>query len=201
MILKHIPLIACALAAISVTAGAQFTAAVVPPKVKAKVDTTEKKDSVRRATVALAARVTDMRKWVDSAAGVSIPGGDSSTALASKVADTAGAGRSARQVKDSLSKSKDSTMVGRNARIRSDSATSIATVEVHDSTGLTAPDSATASSSSSSAASSSSARESARADTRRFRNGATAPATATILPFLAVAGVTTLVAGLALRRT
>lgn len=201
MILKHIPLIACALAAISVTAGAQFTAAVVPPKVKAKVDTTEKKDSVRRATVALAARVTDMRKWVDSAAGVSIPGGDSSTALASKVADTAGAGRSARQVKDSLSKSKDSTMVGRNARVRSDSATSIATVEVHDSTGLTAPDSATASSSSSSAASSSSARESARADTRRFRNGATAPATATILPFLAVAGVTTLVAGLALRRT
>lgn len=200
MILKHIPLIACALAAISVTAGAQFTAAVVPPKVKAKVDTTEKKDSVRRATVALAARVTDMRKWVDSAAGVSIPGGDSSTALASKVADTAGAGRSARQVKDSLSKSKDSTMVGRNARIRSDSATSIATVEVHDSTGLTAPDSATASSSLSSA-SSSSARESARADTRRFRNGATAPATATILPFLAVAGVTTLVAGLALRRT
>jgi len=196
VILKHIPLIACALAAISATAGAQFTAAVVPPKVKAKVDTTEKKDSVRRATVALAARVTDMRKWVDSAAGVSIPGGDSSTALASTVADTAGAGRTARQVKDSLSKSKDSTMVGRNARVRSDSATSIATVEVHDSTGLKAPDSATAL-----ASSSSSARESAPADTRRFRNGATAPATATILPFLAVAGVTTLFAGLALRRT
>lgn len=195
MSLKHIPLIACALAAISATAGAQFTAAVVPPKVKAKVDTTEKQDSVRRATVALAARVTDMRKWVDSAAGVSIPGGDSTTAVASittDTADTAGAGRSSRQVKDSLSKSKDSTMVGRNTRVRSDSATSIATVEVHDSTGLKGSDSATAQTSSSS---------SARADTRRFRNGATAPATATILPFLAVAGVTTLLAGLALRRT
>lgn len=192
MSLKHIPLIACALAAMSVTASAQFTAAVVPPKVKAKVDTTEKKDSVRRATVALAARVTDMRKWVDSAAGVSIPGGDSSTALASNITDTAGAGRSSRQVKDSLSKSKDSTMVGRNARVRSDSAASIATVEVHDSTGLKGSDSSAAPVSSSS---------SARADTRRFRNGATAPATATILPFLAVAGVTTLLAGLALRRT
>jgi hypothetical protein len=190
--LKHIPLIACALAAMSVTAGAQFTAAVVPPKVKAKFDTTVKKDSVRRATVALAARVTDMRKWVDSAAGVSLPAGDSSTALASNIADTAGAGRSSRQVKDSLAQSKDSTMVGRNARVRSDSATSIATIEVHDSTGLKGSDSATAQATSTS---------SARADTRRFRNGATAPATATILPFLAVAGVTTLLAGLALRRT
>lgn len=198
MNLKHIPLIACALAAISATAGAQFTAAVVPPKAKAKVDTTQKKDSVRRATVALAARVTDMRKWVDSAAGVSIPGGDSSSALASTIADTAGAGRTSRQVKDSLSKSKDSTMVGRNTRVRSDSATSIATVEVHDSTGLKAPDSATVPSPSSSSAN---AGASVRADTQRFRNGATAPATATILPFLAVAGVTTLLAGLALRRT
>ena len=194
MSLKHIPLIACALAAISVSAGAQFTAAVVPPKVKAKVDTTQKKDSVRRATVALAARVTDMRKWVDSAAGVSIPAGDSATALASNTADTAGAGRTPRQVKDSLSKSKDSTMVGRNTRVRSDSATSIATVEVHDSTGLKASDSATASMPSSPSAS-------VRGETRRFRDGAPAPATATILPFLAVAGVTTLVAGLALRRT
>ena len=40
-----------------------------------------------------------------------------------------------------------------------------------------------------------------RADTKRFTAGAPAPATATVLPFLAIAGVTTLLAGLALRRT
>jgi len=53
---KHIPLLVCALVALTVTAiaGAQFTAAVVPPRAKAKVDTTLKQDSVRRATVALA---------------------------------------------------------------------------------------------------------------------------------------------------
>ena len=41
------------------------------------MDTTARQDSVRHASVALAARVTDMKKWVDSAAGVSIPAGDS----------------------------------------------------------------------------------------------------------------------------
>jgi hypothetical protein len=193
--LKHIPLLVCALAAYAVSASAQFTAAVVPPAVKPKGDTTVVKDSVRRATVALAARVTDMRKWVDSAAGVSVPGGDSSTALASvdsTVRDTAGAGRTASQVRDSASRAKDST-TSRNARVRVDSASSIATVEVHDSTGLRAPDSAT------SVASVSSSRS--RGDTRSFRDGATAPATGTMLPFFAIAGVTTLLAGLALRRT
>lgn len=194
MSLKHISLAACALAALTATAGAQFTAAVVPPRVKAAVDTTVKKDSVHRSTVALAARVTDMRKWVDSAAGVSLPGGDS-TALASNsdTTDSAGAGRSPAQVKDSLTHAKDSVRLSRNSGIRTDSATSIATVEVHDSTGLEGPDSA--------ANVQASAGPRSRADTRRFTAGATAPATATMLPFLAIAGVTTLLAGLALRRS
>jgi hypothetical protein len=192
--LKHIPLLVCALAALTATAGAQFTAAVVPPKVAAKRDTTVKRDSVRRATVALAARVTDMRKWVDSAAGVSLPGGDSSTALASNssTSDTAGAGRTAAQIKDSLASSRDSVTKSRNDRVRTDSATSIATVEVHDSTGLKAPDSADSMQASTGSRS--------RGETRRFTAGAPAPATATMLPLLALAGVTTLLAGLALRR-
>jgi hypothetical protein len=172
--LRHIPLIVCALAASTATAGAQFTAAIVPPKAKAVADTAAKKDSIRRATVALAARVTDMRKWVDSAAGVSLPAGDS-TALASNrnTADSTGAGRSPAQAKDSLAQSRDSVKRSRNSQVRTDSATSIATVEVHDSTGLKGADSAA---------------------------GVQAPATATMLPFLALAGVTTLLAGLALRR-
>jgi len=196
---KHIPLLACALAALTATASAQFTAAVAPPRAAAKVDTTVKQDSVRRATVALAARVTDMRKWVDSAAGVSLPAGDSSTAVASNAStgdstsDTTGAGRSPEQVKDSLARSRDSVTKSRNDRTRTDSATSIATVEVHDSTGLRGSDSA--------ASTQASARPRSREDTKRFTAGATAPATATMLPFLAIAGVTTLLAGLALRRT
>jgi hypothetical protein len=193
VILKQLSLLVCALAATTATANAQFTAAVIPPAAKAKVDSTVKKDSVRRETVALAARVTDMRKWVDSAAGVSIPGGDS-TALASSTADTAAA--AAEQVRDSIRQSKrqskDSTVLSRNSRIRTDSASSIATVEVHDSTGIKAPDSAASQPSSGSPS---------RADTRRFTSGAPAPATATVLPFLAIAGVTTLLAGLALRRS
>jgi hypothetical protein len=194
--LKHIPLLVCALAALTVTADAQFTAAVVPPKAAAKVDTTVKKDSAHRATVALAARVTDMRKWVDSAAGVSLPPGDSSTAVASNdsTSDTTGAGRSPAQVKDSLTQRRDSVTRSRNDRTRTDSATSIATVEVHDSTGLKGgTDSA--------ASVQASVRSSPRGDTKRFSAGATAPATGTMLPFLAMAGVTTLLAGLALRRT
>jgi hypothetical protein len=191
--LKHIPLLVCALAALTATANAQFTAAVVPPKATPKVDSTVRQDSVRHATVALAARVTDMRKWVDSAAGVSLPGGDSSAALASSssTTDTAGAGRSAAQIRDSLSSSKDSVIKSKNDRVRTDSAESIATVEVHDSTGLRGSDSAA----------SMQASTGSRADTKRFSAGATAPATASLLPFLAIAGVTTLLAGLALRRT
>jgi hypothetical protein len=189
VILKQLSLLVCALAATTATANAQFTAAVVPPAAKAKVDSTVKKDSVRRATVALAARVTDMRKWVDSAAGVSIPDGDS-TALAANTTDTAAA--AAEQVRDSVRQSKDSTVLSRNSRVRTDSASSIATVEVHDSTGLKGSDSAASQPASGSPS---------RADTRRFTSGATAPATATVLPFLAIAGVSTLLAGLALRRS
>jgi hypothetical protein len=127
--LKHIPLLVCALAALTVTAtaNAQFTAAVVPPRVKAKVDTTATQDSVRRATIAVAARVTDMKKWVDSAAGVSIPSVDSTKLMMSK-ADSS-----------KTVALKDSVVLNRNARIRADSAASIATVEMHDSTGLKAP--------------------------------------------------------------
>ena len=191
MSLKHISLLVCALAALTASAGAQFTAVVVPPKVKAKVDTTVKQDSVRRATVALAARVTDMRKWVDSAAGVSIEGGDS-TSLASKTTDsTATSPTATRAAKPQL---KDSVVLSRNARIRADSAASIATVEMHDSTGLKGPDSATT-------AVSPTSNPRSRRDTRTFTDGAPAPATATMLPFLAIAGVTTLLAGLALRRS
>jgi hypothetical protein len=196
--LKHIPLLVCALAASTATASAQFTAVVVPPKVAAKLDTTVRKDSVHRATVALAARVTDMRKWVDSAAGVSLPGGSDSTALASNaadssVSDTTGAGRHAASIKDSLARHRDTVTKSANNQVRTDSATSIATVEVHDSTGLKGPDSA--------ASMQASAGSRSRADTKRFTAGAPAPATATMLPFLALAGVTTLLAGLALRRT
>ena len=193
MILKPLSLLVCALAATTVTASAQFTAAVVPPAAKAKVDSTVKKDSVRRATVALAARVTDMRKWVDSAAGVSIPGGDS-TALASNTADsTATAAEPVRDsVRQSKRESKDSTVLSRDSRVRTDSASSIATVEVHDSTGLKGPDSAASQPASGSPS---------RADTKRFTSGATAPATATVLPFLAIAGISALLAGLALRRS
>jgi hypothetical protein len=96
-------------------------------------------------------------------------------------------------VRDSLAQRKDSVRISRNSGVRTDSATSIATVEVHDSTGLNAADSAANAQASVNARS--------RADTRRFRAGATAPATATMLPFLAIAGVTTLLAGLALRRS
>jgi hypothetical protein len=127
--LKYISPLVCAFAALAITASAsaQFTAAVVPPRVKAKADTTAKQDSVRRATVALAARVTDMKKWVDSAAGVSIPAADSTRLSLSK-------GDSSKAVA-----MKDSVILNRNARLRADSAASIATVEVHDSTGLKAP--------------------------------------------------------------
>ncbi|MBK5189227.1 MAG: hypothetical protein JJD97_13365, partial [Gemmatimonadaceae bacterium] len=123
MTLKHFPLFVCALAALTTPAGAQFTAAVAPPRVKATVDSTVRQDSVRRATVALAARVTDMKKWVDSAAGVSIPAADSTMTVKASAEEAAPA-------------AKDSVVLARNARVRADSAASIATVEVHDSTGL-----------------------------------------------------------------
>jgi hypothetical protein len=180
--LRHLPLLVCALAAFSVGASAQFTAAVIPPKAKAKVDTIAKQDSVRHATAALAARVTDMKKWVDSAAGVpAAPAPDSSTAVAS--------------ASDSIAPpTKDSVILNRNARIRADSAASIATVEVHDSTGLKA-DSAAA------PAHPMSRRTRADRDSARAAAGTTAPNTATALPLLALVAAITLLAGVALRRS
>jgi hypothetical protein len=176
---KHISLLVCAVVTLATSAGAQFTAAVVPPRVKSKVDTTAQQDSVRRATVALAARVTDMKKWVDSAAGVSIPAVDSTT----RMKDSAAA---------ATPLTKDSVVMTRNARVRADSAAAIMTVEVHDSTGLEATDSAKAVPRTSSRDSS--------AGTKRFANGAPAPATASLLPLLALAGLSSLLAGAALRR-
>ncbi|MEO6208896.1 MAG: hypothetical protein ABIQ10_02110 [Gemmatimonadaceae bacterium] len=127
MRLSHLSLLTCALAALAIpaVASAQFTAAIMPPRVKAKVDTVMRQDSVRRATVALATRVTDMRKWVDSAAGVSIPAADSASLEKARKPDSA-----------KTAVMKDSVILNRNARIRADSAASIGTVEVHDSTGL-----------------------------------------------------------------
>ena len=179
MSLKHIPLVVVALGAITASAGAQFTAAVAPPVVKGKVDTTTRKDSVRRATIALKARVTDMKKWVDSAAGVDVPAADSTMTVKATAAAAAPL-------------AKDSVVIARNARIRADSAASIATVEVHDSAGLKSPDSAAAVPPTSS--------RRVRGDTKTFAGGAPAPATASMLPFLAMAGVVTLLAGAALRR-
>lgn len=180
MTLKRIPLFVLALAAFSGTARAQFTAAVVPPKAKAKADTIARQDSVRRATVALAARVTDMRKWVDSAAGVSIPAGDTTSMKLKNPAIVA--------------PKKDSVMLSRDARVRADSASSIGTVEVHDSTGLKAPDSAAA-------VPKPTSRTRTRGETKTFATGAPAPATASMLPLFAIAGVSTLLAGAALRRS
>lgn len=127
MRLKQLSLLCCAVAALTipVVASAQFTAAIILPRVKAKADTIVKQDSVRRATVALAARVTDMKKWVDSAAGISIPAADSAALEKAIKPDSA---------KSAVMK--DSVILNRNARIRADSAASIGTVEVHDSTGL-----------------------------------------------------------------
>jgi hypothetical protein len=168
---------------LATSAGAQFTAAVVPPRSKAKVDTIAKQDSVRHATVALAARVTDMKKWVDSAAGVSIPAGDSTMTVKSSAAAAAPL-------------MKDSVILSRNARVQADSAAAIVTVEVHDSTGLKASDSAKAVPPTSSR----DTKRDSSADTKRFASGAPAPATASLLPLLALAGVSTLLAGAALRR-
>ena len=188
MILKQLPLVVCAIAAVTMTgtADAQFTAAVVPPRTKAQVDTVARQDSVRRATVALAARVTDMKKWVDSASGVSIPAPD--TTLAKTTRDTA-----TRLLSDSV-------VLQRNARIRADSAASIATVEVHDSAGLKGPDSAAAAPPTANRSERGDTNRVARGEKRKFTSGAPAPATASMLPLLVLAGVTTLLAGAALRR-
>lgn len=180
---RKYPLLVCAVAAFasSSAAGAQFTAAVVPPRVKAKADTVMKQDSVRRATVALAARVTDMKKWVDSAAGVSIPAADSTSLSVRGKTDSS-----------KTPVVKDSVILNRNARIRADSAASIATVEVHDSTGLKAP------TDSAKTVPPPTSRNDTHGDTKTFASGAAAPATASLLPLLAIIGATTLLAGAAL---
>ena len=187
MSFRYISLLVCALATLATSASAQFTAAVVSPRVKGKVDTTAKQDSVRHATVALAARVTDMKKWVDSAAGVSIPAGDSTLTV-----------KNSARVAAPLTR--DSVILSRNARVRADSAASIATVEVHDSTGLKASDSAGTVPPTASRDPNRDSKPDAVRDTRRFSNGAPAPATASLLPLLALAGMTSLLAGAALRR-
>jgi hypothetical protein len=187
--LKHIALVGSTLAALTVTgtARAQFTAAVVPPRAKAQLDTAVRQDSVRRAAVALAARVTDMKKWVDSASGVSIPKADTS------LAKITGAKERAPLLTDSV-------VLARNARISADSAASIATVEVHDSSGLKEPDSTAVAPPMSRRSVRGDSNRVIREDTKRFASGAPAPATASTLPLLAIAGLTTLLAGAALRR-
>ena len=182
MTLRQLPLLVCALAAFSVGAHAQFTAAVIPPRSKAKVDTTAKKDSVRRATVALAARVTDMKKWVDSAAGVPAPPASDSSLAAAPASDT------------TAPATKDSVILNRNARVRADSAALIATVEVHDSTGLKADSAATP-------AAAPSRRAQIVGDSARVPAGATALNTATALPLLALVAAFTILAGVVLRRS
>jgi len=180
---RHISLLVCALALCATSAGAQFASVVLPPRAKSKVDTIAKQDSVRRASVALAARVTDMKKWVDSAAGVSIPAGDSTMTVKNSTAAAAPF-------------MKDSVSLNRNARAQADSAAAITTVEVHDSTGLSPHDSAKAVPPTSRRDSSSDT----SSGTKRYARGAPAPATASLLPLFALAGVSTLLAGAALRR-
>ena len=60
--------LALALAGSASPAAAQFTAAVVPPKRVVRVDTTVRRDSVKRAQEERADRLSDMKTWVDSAA-------------------------------------------------------------------------------------------------------------------------------------
>ncbi|MBX6332624.1 MAG: hypothetical protein IRY91_12320 [Gemmatimonadaceae bacterium] len=60
--------LALALAGSASPAAAQFTAAVVPPKRVVRVDSTVRRDSVKRAQAERADRLSDMKTWVDSAA-------------------------------------------------------------------------------------------------------------------------------------
>ncbi|HEU4643290.1 MAG TPA: hypothetical protein VFS44_12620 [Gemmatimonadaceae bacterium] len=58
--------IALAVACFAAPAHAQFTAAVVPPERVVQPDTTNRKDSVQKARVALQERMSSMKAWVDS---------------------------------------------------------------------------------------------------------------------------------------
>lgn len=58
--------VALAIACAAGSADAQFTAAVVPPKQVVQPDTTTRRDSAHKARVALQARMSDMKAWVDS---------------------------------------------------------------------------------------------------------------------------------------
>ena len=49
-------------------AGAQFTAALVPPPAPPRVDTLAHADSVKKAAKELEERMTSIKEWVDSAA-------------------------------------------------------------------------------------------------------------------------------------
>ena len=57
-----------AIAAAPLGAGAQFTAALMPPPKRPKVDTVARADSTRKAAVELRERMTSIKEWVDSAA-------------------------------------------------------------------------------------------------------------------------------------
>lgn len=58
--------IALAVACFAAPLHAQFTAAVVPPERVVQPDTTKRQDSVSAAHVALQARMSSMKAWVDS---------------------------------------------------------------------------------------------------------------------------------------
>jgi hypothetical protein len=131
-----------ALACFASGAGAQFTAAVVPPKQQPRVDTAARADSVRKARAELTERVSDMKAWVDSAA----------TALAMTPTPPA-----------------ESTAAPAERRHTSETAAG----EV---------------------------RRPPRKETTTFREGAPAPATATMLPLLTIVGAGALLAGIALIR-
>lgn len=83
----RIPQVAALLVALtcaSAVAQAQYTAAVVPPPKPKTIDTVARKDSLAKANVQLAERMTNMKAWVDSAAqtlAVNAPP-DTGTALA-----------------------------------------------------------------------------------------------------------------------
>ena len=57
-----------AIGAVAPGAGAQFTAALVPPPKPPKVDTVARADSARQAAAELKERMTSIKEWVDSAA-------------------------------------------------------------------------------------------------------------------------------------
>jgi hypothetical protein len=60
--------VALSLVAVPAAAGAQFTAALVPPPAPPRVDTAARADSAKQAARELEERMTSIKEWVDSAA-------------------------------------------------------------------------------------------------------------------------------------